>query len=65
MKPSFRPRAFLLPSVLTAALCFACLFYARARADSNAAAAEPAYDLVITNARVVDGTGNPWFRADV
>ncbi len=27
--------------------------------------AEPAYDLVITNARVVDGSGNPWFRADV
>ncbi|HLM55943.1 MAG TPA: D-aminoacylase, partial [Pyrinomonadaceae bacterium] len=25
----------------------------------------PAYDLVITNARVVDGSGNPWFRADV
>ena len=24
-----------------------------------------AYDLVITNARVVDGSGNPWFRADV
>ncbi|MBC8029867.1 MAG: D-aminoacylase [Pyrinomonadaceae bacterium] len=23
------------------------------------------YDLVITNARVIDGTGNPWFRADV
>jgi N-acyl-D-amino-acid deacylase len=23
------------------------------------------YDLVITNARVVDGSGNPWFRADV
>ncbi|HEX8494716.1 MAG TPA: hypothetical protein VF658_17865 [Pyrinomonadaceae bacterium] len=28
-------------------------------------AAVPAYDLVITNARVVDGTGNPWFRADI
>lgn len=23
------------------------------------------YDLVITNARVVDGTGNPWFRASI
>jgi N-acyl-D-amino-acid deacylase len=23
------------------------------------------YDIVIRNARVVDGTGNPWFRADV
>ena len=23
------------------------------------------YDLVITNARVVDGSGNPWFKADV
>jgi len=23
------------------------------------------YDLVITNGRIVDGSGNPWFRADV
>ena len=25
----------------------------------------PAYDLRITNAHVIDGTGNPWFAADV
>ncbi len=35
---------------------------ARPRAASGV---EPLYDLVITNARVVDGAGNPWFRADV
>src|SRR4029450_208559 len=23
------------------------------------------YDVVITNGRIVDGTGNPWFRADI
>jgi N-acyl-D-amino-acid deacylase len=28
-------------------------------------AVAPAYDLLITNARIVDGSGNPWFRADV
>ena len=30
-----------------------------------AAAATPAYDVVIVNGRVVDGTGAPWFAADV
>jgi len=25
----------------------------------------PTFDLVIANARIVDGTGNPWFKADV
>ena len=25
----------------------------------------PVFDQLITNARVVDGSGNPWFRSDV
>lgn len=32
---------------------------------SRAHASPPVYDLLITNARIVDGSGNPWFRADV
>lgn len=30
-----------------------------------APAAEPKYDLVIRNGRIVDGSGNPWFTGDV
>jgi N-acyl-D-amino-acid deacylase len=30
-----------------------------------AAAAQNGYDVVITNGRIVDGTGNPWFYGDV
>ncbi|HVF43307.1 MAG TPA: D-aminoacylase [Pyrinomonadaceae bacterium] len=50
----------LLAAASLAAVCAA----ARARGGTQAAP-EPAYDLVITNARVVDGAGNPWVRADV
>jgi N-acyl-D-amino-acid deacylase len=32
---------------------------------AGAQAPAPLYDLLITNARIVDGSGNPWFRADV
>jgi N-acyl-D-amino-acid deacylase len=31
----------------------------------NASTAADEFDLVITNARIVDGTGNPWFRGSV
>jgi len=34
-------------------------------AHSRTKFANPTYDLVVTNARIVDGSGNPWFRADV
>ena len=30
-----------------------------------ACAADAPYDLVLRNARIVDGTGNPWYRADL
>jgi dihydroorotase/N-acyl-D-amino-acid deacylase len=39
--------------------CIACI----ARADP--VAAQTAYDLVLRNGRVVDGTGNPWYAGDV
>ena len=31
----------------------------------NATTVDDQYDLVITNARIIDGTGNPWFRGSV
>lgn len=38
---------------------------ALAIATSSVAAQTVPYDLLLTNARVVDGTGSPWYRADV
>jgi N-acyl-D-aspartate/D-glutamate deacylase len=33
--------------------------------SSMARAQDPSYDLLIRNGRIVDGTGNPWFSADL
>lgn len=33
--------------------------------DSHASEAPPRYDIVIENGRVIDGSGNPWFYADI
>src|SRR3954466_13409930 len=32
---------------------------------ANSIAGDNQFDLVITNARIVDGTGNPWFRGSI
>jgi len=34
-------------------------------ASGAAIAQQPAYDLVLRNGRIVDGTGSPWYRADI
>jgi len=36
-----------------------------AASPALAAAQVPTYDLILRNGRVVDGTGSPWYRADV
>ena len=38
---------------------------ALAAASIVARAQEPAFDLVVRNGRIIDGTGNPWYRGDV
>jgi hypothetical protein len=51
--------AFCL-SALTAALLLGC-----ASSPPPIVAGERPYDILIQNSRVLDGTGAPWFRADV
>jgi N-acyl-D-amino-acid deacylase len=46
--------------VLAAALGAAC-----SRSRPPAAPAAPAFDVIVANGRIVDGTGAPWFRSDV
>src|SRR5688500_5646001 len=44
-----------------------CLAIALVVTSTSIALPQPpaAYDLVIINARIIDGTGNPWFRGSI
>lgn len=54
---------FYLRFVLTL-MMFSCVFAACIRRNGANAYAAP-YDILIRNARVADGTGNPWYYTDV
>ncbi len=66
-----RKRQFGFLPFFLSALALLGVFQLRARpaasreASATVAAPGDAYDLVITNGRVIDGTGNPWIAADV
>lgn len=44
---------------------FALLLIVTLITSTNPASAQERYDVIIRNGRVLDGSGNPWFRADV
>lgn len=58
---------YLLTAMLLTALTAAAVllnFTAPSRAQQQSTTS-PAYDLIIKNARIIDGTGNPWFISDI
>ena len=57
MKTLYRKAAALMTTIAIASLS--------GSKHVETAAPDVIYDTVITNGRVVDGTGNPWFRADI
>src|SRR5215470_18265172 len=53
----------LTRSLLPAMIITAASFFGAVLAQQNPSA--NAYDLVLRNARIADGTGSPWYRADL
>jgi N-acyl-D-amino-acid deacylase len=52
-------------AVLAGVMCVLAACQSNTRRAATPPPADPAFDVVITNGRIVDGTGAPWFRADV
>ncbi len=50
----------LLQTFVSGVLLFSFLIF-----PINRAKAETTYDLAIVNGRIIDGTGNPWFRGSI
>lgn len=55
----------LIPLKHLSLVAFAILIVIGGRSAVTSSVADKPYDLLISNARIVDGSGNPWFRADI
>lgn len=55
----------LIPLKHLSLVAFAILIVIGGRSAVTSSLADKPYDLLISNARIVDGSGNPWFRADI
>src|SRR5262249_4948521 len=51
-----------LAAIIVATFLLATCTFAQ---STSAAGAAPTYDLLITHARIVDGSGNPWYSGDI
>lgn len=60
-----RMRTLVMPAILMVATACAGAGVISASTVPRASDAANGYDVIITNGRIIDGTGNPWFYGDV